>query len=150
MRRVPLRESLRIIAQGSLNWLAQRPIVVSFEVTDSCTCFCKHCDHGGPRDTSKDLKPSDYKRYMEVLQSLRRSGIRRRAADAPGSERSHPQHQIGFRSSFYHSGFELVAYDQGALSGTAAGRELMSFVSASTFPMSATMTSAVCPDFIIT
>jgi MoaA/NifB/PqqE/SkfB family radical SAM enzyme len=68
MRRVPLRESVRIIAQGSLNWLAQRPIVVSFEVTDSCTCFCKHCDHGGPRDTSKDLKPSDYKRYMEVLQ----------------------------------------------------------------------------------
>jgi len=68
MRRVPLRESVRIIAQGSLNWLAQRPIVVSFEVTDSCTCFCKHCDHGGPRDRSKDLKPSDYKRYMEVLQ----------------------------------------------------------------------------------
>jgi len=67
MRRVPLRESVRIIAQGSLNWLAQRPIVVSFEVTDSCTCFCKHCDHGGPRNTSKDLKPSDYKRYMEVL-----------------------------------------------------------------------------------
>jgi MoaA/NifB/PqqE/SkfB family radical SAM enzyme len=67
MRRVPLGESLRIIAQGSLNWLAQRPIVVSFEVTDSCTCYCKHCDHGGPRDTSRDLKPADYRRYMEVL-----------------------------------------------------------------------------------
>jgi hypothetical protein len=37
MRRVPLGESLRIIAQGSSNWLAQRPIVVSFEVTNSCT-----------------------------------------------------------------------------------------------------------------
>jgi MoaA/NifB/PqqE/SkfB family radical SAM enzyme len=67
MRRVPLGESLRIISQGSLNWLAQRPIVVSFEVTDSCTCYCKHCDHGGPRDTSHDLKPSDYRKYMEVL-----------------------------------------------------------------------------------
>jgi len=67
MRRVPLGESLRIIAQGSLNWRAQRPIVVSFEVTDSCTCHCKHCDHGGPRDTSRDLKPSDYRKYMEVL-----------------------------------------------------------------------------------
>jgi MoaA/NifB/PqqE/SkfB family radical SAM enzyme len=50
-----------------MNWLAQRPIVVSFEVTDSCTCYCKHCDHGGPRDTSRDLKPSEYKKYMEVL-----------------------------------------------------------------------------------
>ncbi len=67
MRRVPLGESLRIIAQGSLNWLAQRPIVVSFEVTNSCTCYCKHCDHGGPTDTSRDLKPSEYRKYMEVL-----------------------------------------------------------------------------------
>jgi MoaA/NifB/PqqE/SkfB family radical SAM enzyme len=67
MRRVPLGESLRIIAQGSLNWLAQRPIVVSFEVTDACTCYCKHCDHGGPRDTSHDMKPSQYREYMQVL-----------------------------------------------------------------------------------
>lgn len=67
MRRVPLGESLRIIAQGSLNWLARRPIVVSFEVTDSCTCYCKHCDHGGPRDMSRNMKPADYRKYMEVL-----------------------------------------------------------------------------------
>jgi MoaA/NifB/PqqE/SkfB family radical SAM enzyme len=67
MRRVPLGESLRIIAQGSLNWMAQRPIVVSFEVTDSCTCYCKHCDHGGPRDNSRNLKPADYRKYMDVL-----------------------------------------------------------------------------------
>jgi MoaA/NifB/PqqE/SkfB family radical SAM enzyme len=67
MLKVPLGESLRIIAQGSLNWFAERPIVVSFEVTNACTCYCKHCDHGGPRDTSRDLKPADYKRYMEVL-----------------------------------------------------------------------------------
>jgi MoaA/NifB/PqqE/SkfB family radical SAM enzyme len=67
MRKVPLSESLRIIARGSLNWRSERPIVVSFEATDSCTCFCKHCDHGGPRDMSRDMKPADYRRYMEVL-----------------------------------------------------------------------------------
>jgi MoaA/NifB/PqqE/SkfB family radical SAM enzyme len=67
MRKVPLTESLRIIARGSINWSAERPIVVSFEVTDSCTCYCKHCDHGGPRDTSRDMKPADYRRYMDVL-----------------------------------------------------------------------------------
>ena len=70
MRKVPLTESLRIIAKGSLNWRAGRPIVVSFEVTDSCTCFCKHCDHGGLCDTSRDLKPADYRRYMEVLRPV--------------------------------------------------------------------------------
>jgi MoaA/NifB/PqqE/SkfB family radical SAM enzyme len=70
MRKVPLSESLRIIAQGSMNWLAERPIVVSFEVTNSCTCWCKHCDHGGPKDDAKNLKPADYRRYMEVLRPV--------------------------------------------------------------------------------
>jgi MoaA/NifB/PqqE/SkfB family radical SAM enzyme len=50
-----------------LNWLADYPIVVSFEVTDSCTCFCKHCDHGGCRDDSKNLQPADFGRYMKAL-----------------------------------------------------------------------------------
>ena len=67
MRKVPLAQSLRIIGRGSLNWLAERPIVVSFEVTDACTCWCKHCDHGGPRDESRNLKPAGYARYMEAL-----------------------------------------------------------------------------------
>lgn len=67
MRKVPLAQSLRIIGRGSLNWIQKRPIVVSFEVTDSCTCWCKHCDHGGPRDDSRNLKPADYRRYMDAL-----------------------------------------------------------------------------------
>jgi MoaA/NifB/PqqE/SkfB family radical SAM enzyme len=67
MRKVPLLDSLRIIGRGSVNWPMGRPIVVSFEVTDACTCYCKHCDHGGPRDESRNLKPADYRRYMEAL-----------------------------------------------------------------------------------
>ncbi len=67
MRKVPFEESLRIIAQGSANWFAKRPVVVSFEVTDSCTCFCKHCDHGGQRDDSRNMKPADYRKYMNEL-----------------------------------------------------------------------------------
>ncbi|MGD0012857.1 MAG: radical SAM protein [Bryobacteraceae bacterium] len=67
MRKVPLIDSLRIIGRGSLNWIAERPVVVSFEVTDACTCYCKHCDHGGPRDESRNLRPADYRRYVQVL-----------------------------------------------------------------------------------
>ena len=67
MRKVPFSESLRIIGRGSSNWLANRPIVVSFEVTDACSCWCKHCDHGGPRDESRNLKPAEYRRYMDTL-----------------------------------------------------------------------------------
>ena len=67
MRKVSFVNSLHIIGRGSRNGPAGRPIVVSFEITDSCTCFCRHCDHGGPRDESRQLKPADYRRYMEVL-----------------------------------------------------------------------------------
>jgi len=67
MRKVSFGESLRIIGRGSRNWVGERPIVVSFEVTDSCTCFCRHCDHGGPKDSSRNLKPADYREYMDVL-----------------------------------------------------------------------------------
>jgi MoaA/NifB/PqqE/SkfB family radical SAM enzyme len=56
-----------MITRGVGNWFAGRPIVISFEVTDSCTCYCKHCDHGGPRDTSRNLQPADFRRYMEAL-----------------------------------------------------------------------------------
>ncbi len=67
MRRLPLQESIGVILRSTLNWIQKRPLVVSFEVTDSCTCFCRHCDHGGPRDESRQLKARDYDRYMRVL-----------------------------------------------------------------------------------
>lgn len=67
MHKVPLGQSLGVIARGTVNWFTERPVVVSFEVTNSCTCWCKHCDHGGPKDNSKNLKPTDYRRYMDML-----------------------------------------------------------------------------------
>ncbi|HUA57769.1 MAG TPA: radical SAM protein [Verrucomicrobiae bacterium] len=67
MRKVPFQQSLHIIARGSRNWWTNHPIVVSFEVTDSCTCDCTHCDHGGRRDDSRHLTPADYRRYVEAL-----------------------------------------------------------------------------------
>ena len=50
-----------------MNWITQRPLVVSFEVTDSCTCYCRHCDHGGPKDEIANLKPHQYREYMDAL-----------------------------------------------------------------------------------
>ncbi|MDD5542299.1 MAG: radical SAM protein [Acidobacteriia bacterium] len=67
MQKLPFADSLKIIARGSWNWWTSHPVVVSFEVTDSCTAYCKHCDHGGPKDDSRNLKPEDYRRYMQVL-----------------------------------------------------------------------------------
>jgi MoaA/NifB/PqqE/SkfB family radical SAM enzyme len=67
MRKFPFSQSVKTVTRGVNNWFADFPIVVSFEVTDSCTCYCKHCDHGGPRDNTRNLKPSDYRRYVEAL-----------------------------------------------------------------------------------
>jgi MoaA/NifB/PqqE/SkfB family radical SAM enzyme len=67
MRRLPFTESVGIIGRSMRNWFAEKPLVVSFEVTDSCTCNCRHCDHGGPKDRSNEMKPEDYRRYMEML-----------------------------------------------------------------------------------
>ena len=122
MRRVPLTESLRIIAQGSLNWLSQRPVVVSFEVTNSCTCYCKHCDHGGPKDDFPQYEAGRLQKIHGSASPLRRSGLRRRTFDAQRLDRDRPQHQIGFRTSLHHPGFELVAHDQRPLPRTARCR----------------------------
>jgi len=67
MRKLPFAQSVGVTARGTVNWVRDRPIVVSFEVTDACTCYCRHCDHGGPRDTSRNMKPADYRRYMRAL-----------------------------------------------------------------------------------
>jgi MoaA/NifB/PqqE/SkfB family radical SAM enzyme len=67
MRKTPLIQSLSVIVRGSLNYMTARPIVVSLEVTDSCTCWCRHCDHGGPKDDSRNLQPEDYRRYVRAL-----------------------------------------------------------------------------------
>lgn len=67
MRKTPLVQSLSVIVRGSLNYFSGLPIVVSFEVTDSCTCWCRHCDHGGPKDDARNLKPEDYRRYVRAL-----------------------------------------------------------------------------------
>ena len=66
MRRTPLLESCLVIGQSTCNWMAKRPLVVSFEVTDACTCWCRHCDHGGPAPAPR-LSPDDIRRWMEVL-----------------------------------------------------------------------------------
>lgn len=59
-----------MIEQGALNWATDRPLVVSFEVTDSCNCFCRHCDHGGMRDDTRNLAPERYREYMDILRPV--------------------------------------------------------------------------------
>lgn len=57
MEKVGFIRAVRLSARGSLNFLAGRPLVVSFEVTSSCNADCRHCDKGGIIKDEKHLSP---------------------------------------------------------------------------------------------
>jgi MoaA/NifB/PqqE/SkfB family radical SAM enzyme len=59
---------LRLFMRGNCNLLANRPLVVSFELTGSCNANCKHCDKGGIVDGEVQLSPQ---RTAEIYRELR-------------------------------------------------------------------------------
>lgn len=67
MKRTPFVESCLVIGQCAVNWFARRPLAVSFELTNSCNCNCRHCDHGGPAAEPDRVSPDDIRRWTKVL-----------------------------------------------------------------------------------
>jgi MoaA/NifB/PqqE/SkfB family radical SAM enzyme len=47
MEKLGLENTLRLFFRGNRNFLTNKPLVVSFEVTSSCNANCGHCDKGG-------------------------------------------------------------------------------------------------------
>jgi len=60
-------DGIRLAAKGIYNYITKRPLIVSFEVTLSCNCNCRHCDLGGLIKDEKQLKPDDYARLTRLL-----------------------------------------------------------------------------------
>ncbi len=56
----------RLLKKGIVNYVRARPLIVSFEVTLSCNCNCRHCDLGGLRPEEARLAPADYARLTET------------------------------------------------------------------------------------
>lgn len=52
--------SLKVMQKGITNYVANRPLIVSFEVTLSCNCNCRHCDLGGLRPNEERIGPEQY------------------------------------------------------------------------------------------
>lgn len=67
-----LTQSVRIAGRGVRNYVSNRPLVISFEVTHSCTCNCLHCDRGGSIEEEDVLEPSH---YADLVSSLRPSVV---------------------------------------------------------------------------
>jgi MoaA/NifB/PqqE/SkfB family radical SAM enzyme len=60
-----------MIARGTWSFFTDRPLVVSFELTHSCTCNCRHCDKGGMKpDPPGLLRAEDYRRWRSALKPM--------------------------------------------------------------------------------
>ena len=53
-------QGIKLVQGGILNYITNRPIVVSYEITLSCNCNCCHCDLGGVIKDEKQIKPEEY------------------------------------------------------------------------------------------
>jgi len=72
MKSMSLTQSLRVAGRGFRNYITDKPLVISFEVTHSCTCDCLHCDRGGKTEEKELLKPAD---YAALVSSIRPSMV---------------------------------------------------------------------------
>ena len=71
MPSIPFVRAAKMIARGTWSFCTSRPLVVSFEVTHSCTANCKHCDKGGIKPGPLgDLTARDYARLRAQFKPL--------------------------------------------------------------------------------
>jgi MoaA/NifB/PqqE/SkfB family radical SAM enzyme len=70
MAHLSLLQGTKLLTRGIHSYIAKRPIVVSYEVTLSCNCNCRHCDLGGIVEDEKQIKPEEYGDLTQRLKPL--------------------------------------------------------------------------------
>lgn len=68
MAHMSLFQGIEVAGGGIRNYITKYPIVVSYEVTLSCNCNCRHCDLGG---VIKDEKQITAEAYRDLTQRLK-------------------------------------------------------------------------------
>ena len=70
MANLSLLQGIKLVTGGIHSYITNRPIVVSYEVTLSCNCNCRHCDLGGLIKDEKQIKPEEYGDLTQRLKPL--------------------------------------------------------------------------------
>jgi MoaA/NifB/PqqE/SkfB family radical SAM enzyme len=70
MAHLSLLQGTKLAGGAIRNYITKRPIVVSYEVTLSCNCNCRHCDLGGVIKDEKQIKPEEYRELTQRLKPL--------------------------------------------------------------------------------
>ena len=60
MANISILQGFRMTTREINNYITNRPIVVSYEVTLSCNCNCHHCDLGGVIKNEKQIMAEEY------------------------------------------------------------------------------------------
>jgi MoaA/NifB/PqqE/SkfB family radical SAM enzyme len=63
-------QGIELAGKAIRNYVTNRPMVVSYEVTLSCNCNCRHCDLGGFIKDEKQIKPEEYRDLTQRLKPL--------------------------------------------------------------------------------
>jgi MoaA/NifB/PqqE/SkfB family radical SAM enzyme len=70
MANISLLQGVKLLTGGIRSYITNRPIVVSYEITLSCNCNCRHCDLGGFIKDEKQIKPEEYGALTQRLKPL--------------------------------------------------------------------------------
>lgn len=70
MTNLALPKIIKLAKRGIDTYVANRPMVVSYEVTLSCNCNCCHCDLGGFIKDEKQIGPDGYADLTKELKPL--------------------------------------------------------------------------------
>jgi len=70
MANISILQGIELVRGGIHHYITNRPIVVSYEVTLSCNCNCRHCDLGGLIKDEKQIKPEEYGDLTQRLKPL--------------------------------------------------------------------------------
>lgn len=70
MANISLLQGIKLVTRGMHSYITNHPIVVSYEVTLSCNCNCRHCDLGGFIKDEKQMKPEEYRDLTQRLKPL--------------------------------------------------------------------------------
>ena len=63
-------QGIEVLGRAIRNYITNRLIIVSYEVTLSCNCNCRHCDLGGVIKDEKQIKPEEYGDLTRRLKPL--------------------------------------------------------------------------------
>jgi MoaA/NifB/PqqE/SkfB family radical SAM enzyme len=70
MANISLLQGIKLVKGGIRSYITNCPIVVSYEVTLSCNCNCRHCNLGGFIKDEKQIKAEEYRDLTQRLKPV--------------------------------------------------------------------------------